>query len=335
MTDHTREIRAALTDVRALVTALGLQKGARVNGQTVKVLCPAHGENTPSCSIRVGPDGTIAVYCFGCGLAGDALRLIATVHNLNERVGTDFKEILLIACDIAGLSEVAAEISEGKPRANRPIPQPAQPVPERTYPPASELERFWMECGSVQKETSVKRILEQRKLDPDEVDRYGLAKAITGNQWLPGWATYQNNTWRFSGHRLVMPVYDCNGMMKSVRAWDVEGKAEAKRLPPTGYKAHGLAMGNSRAIALLSKKHGPCRILVTEGEPDFLTASTKWFWLPVVGLINGTWGPEFASKIPLGSEVVVMTHHDKAGDKYAELVKSTVKNRAVVLRSAI
>lgn len=335
MKDHPREIRAALTDVRALVTSLKLQEGARVRGNTVMVRCPAHGDSTPSCSIRIGGDRTIAVNCFGCDLRGDALRLIATVHKLNEKNGADFKEILLIACDIAGLSEAADEIRGNEPRKDRPIPQPPQFIPDRVYPPASELGRFWSECGSVQNEDAVKRILEQRGLEPREVDNYELAKAITSKQWLPQWATYQGNTWRFSGHRLVVPVYDHDGIMRSVRAWDVEGKAEAKRLPPAGHKATGLAMGNSRAVSLLSKKQGPCRIIVTEGEPDFLSASSKWFYIPVMGLISGTWSADFAAKIPLGSEVVVMTHHDKAGDKYAEIVKSTVKNRAVVLRSAI
>jgi CHC2-type zinc finger protein len=333
MTDHAREIRAALTDAKALVTALGLTKNARRNARGVMILCPNHGENTPSCSVRLEGDGTIGVNCFGCGFAGDALRLIAKVYNLNER--TEFKQVLLAACDIAGLSEIADEINGNKPRENRPLPAPPQFIPERSYPPASELVRFWTECGSVKDEPASKRVLVERGLDPDEVDRYGLAKAITPNQWLPGWATYQSNTWRFTGHRIVMPVYGSDGVMKSVRAWKVEGDAPAKRLPPSGYKANGLAMANNRAVAMLTQKKGPCRVLITEGEPDFLTASAKWFWLPVIGLVSGSWGPEFASKVPLGSEVVIMTHHDTAGDKYADLVTSTLKNRAVVLRSAL
>jgi len=333
MKEHVQEIRAALTDPKALCVALGLTGTAKRQSNGVKVLCPNHGEHTPSCSVFVGPDGTIAVHCFGCHWNGDALRLIAKVHNLDDR--TQFKEVLLIAAQIAGLTEVEEELLAGKPRADRPMPPPPKPAPERTYPPNSEVQRFWTECGEVKNEISVKRILEQRKLDPDEVGRYGLSKAITSNQWLPNWASYQGNTWRFTGHRLIIPVYDHEGSMLSVRAWDVEGKAEAKRLPPAGYKAYGLAMANRRAVEMLSQKKGPCRILVTEGEPDFLTASSKWFWLPVFGLVSGAWNQDFAKKIPMGSEVIVMTHHDEAGDKYAKLVADTVKNRAVVVRSSI
>jgi len=336
MKDNTREIRATLTDVRSLVTSLGLEKGARIRGGKVMVMCPAHSESTPSCSIFLGPDGTIAVNCFGCGFAGDALRLIATVYNLNER--SDFKELLLKACDIAGLTELADEINENKPRADRPLPPPPQHTPERTYPPASELDRLWKESGSVVQVDVANSLLVSRKLKPDEVDRYGLARAITSNQWLPGWAASgeepDKRTWRFSGHRMLVPVYDSSGLMKSVRAWSVDGRSPAKRLPPSGFRASGLVMANRYAQDLLKTKKGPCKILIAEGEPDFLTVSTNWFYLPVMGLTSGSWTEEFAKKIPLGSEILIMTHHDKAGDKYAEIVNSTVKNRAVVKRSS-
>jgi CHC2-type zinc finger protein len=336
MSQHVQEIRASLTDPRGLCSALGLKGKAKRDGSMVTVYCPAHQEKTPSCSVFVGPDGTIAVNCFGCQFKGDALRLIAMVHGFDEK--TDFKHILLNAAEIAGLTEIVNELSNNLPPGNRPPPIPREPLPDRPYPPNSELERLWTECGSVVTETASNRLLVSRKLNPDEVDRYGLAKAITSNQWLPGWAASgeepDKKTWRSTGHRMVVPVYDNSGIMKSVRAWRVEGNSPAKRLPPVGFKANGLVMANARAQELLKSKKGPCKILVVEGEPDFLTVGTKWFYLPVMGLTSGSWTPEFAKKIPLGSELVIMTHHDKAGDKYAEIISSTVKNRAVVLRSS-
>jgi hypothetical protein len=75
-------------------------------------------------------------------------------------------------------------------------------------------------------------------------------------------------------------------------------------------------------------------VLVVEGEPDFVTAVLRWPWFAVFGLISGSWGPDFAARIPFGSEVVVMTHHDPAGDKYAEIVHRSVRGRAQVIRSA-
>ncbi len=64
------------------------------------------------------------------------------------------------------------------------------------------------------------------------------------------------------------------------------------------------------------------------------TASIRWSGLPIFGVVNGGWSDAFAARVPLGSEVILATHHDEAGERYAEHVAKTVKSRAVVMRSA-
>ena len=75
--DHARELRLQLNDARALAAALGLQTAPRATARQALVLCPFHGEHTPSCSVRLAKDSTISVRCHGCGATGDALSLIA------------------------------------------------------------------------------------------------------------------------------------------------------------------------------------------------------------------------------------------------------------------
>lgn len=331
VTDHAREIRLALKEPTGLCSALGLMKGATRQAGGVIVCCPAHADRTPSCSVRIGPDGTIAVKCHGCGFSGDALSLIAKVHGFS--VKGQFKEVLLAAAELAGLHTVLDELNGHKPYEKRDLPPPAQLPPERVYPPISEVAALWAGCGPVTKDAAATRHLAERKLNPSEVERFDLARVIT-NQRLPHWASYQSGSWRSSGHRMIVPVYDSEGDMRSVRAWRIEGDAQAKRLPPSGCKATGLVMANARAAALLRAAGAPCRVLCVEGEPDYVTASIRWPWFPVFGLISGSWGPAFAERIPYGSEMVVATHHDPAGDKYAEIVKTTLKSRALVIRSA-
>lgn len=332
-TDHAREIKIALRDPVRLCTALGLTKGATRQAGGLLVCCPAHADRTPSCSVRVGPDGTVQVKCHGgCELAGDALSLIAAVHQLD--LSANFKEILLIGAELAGLATVLDELSGKKPYEKRePPPQPDMP-PERVYPAVAEVRDLWTAACSVEDDDAVKRLLEGRALPPADVARLGLAKAITGNQPLPRWATYQGQTWRFHGYRMLLPMFDAAGDMRSVRAWRVTDGEGPKRLPPAGCRATGLAMANGWALSLLREKRGPRRIVVVEGEPDFCSATIRWPGTPVFGLINGSWGADFAARVPLGSEVIVATHHDQAGDKYAEVVKATVRGRAQVIRSA-
>jgi DNA primase len=92
-------LRNALSDPFALASALGLA-GIRRQARGVTVCCPWHNERSPSCSITVGPDGTIRAKCFGCSATGDVLAIVAAVHGLDTH--TDFPEVLRVAEGIAG-----------------------------------------------------------------------------------------------------------------------------------------------------------------------------------------------------------------------------------------
>ena len=90
-------------------------------------------------------------------------------------------------------------------------------------------------------------------------------------------------------------------------------------------------LANWRARELLQGKRELGRVLFTEGEPDFVTWACRWDG-PIFGVNSGSWTEQFAEKIPLGSVAIVRTHCDKAGDQYAELIASTLKERAFVRR---
>ncbi len=100
--DVVRELRRRLDDPARVVHALGLEKGARRQPRGVTVLCPWHDERTPSCSVRVADDGTIACRCHGCGATADVLGLVAAVHGLDPR--REFRRVLETAAAIAGVT---------------------------------------------------------------------------------------------------------------------------------------------------------------------------------------------------------------------------------------
>lgn len=95
--DLAREIRYSLIDIPSLLDALGMR--ARRDGSGFKISCPAHEERTPSCSVRIGADGTIACRCHGCGWSGDALGLVAIASGLDVR--RDFRAVLRLAAQHA------------------------------------------------------------------------------------------------------------------------------------------------------------------------------------------------------------------------------------------
>jgi len=72
-------------------------------------------------------------------------------------------------------------------------------------------------------------------------------------------------------------------------------------------------------------------VIITEGEPDWLTWATTRPDLAVLGVVAGAWVAELAARIPDGSKVVLRTHADAAGDAYAAKVAASFTGRKVQL----
>ena len=99
--DELEDIKAALTDPWDVVCALGLDAGAQRQANGFMVCCPAHDDTTPSCSVTIGPDGTLRAKCFGCHLAGDVFTLIAAAEG--SELPRDFNVVKRRAAELAGI----------------------------------------------------------------------------------------------------------------------------------------------------------------------------------------------------------------------------------------
>jgi hypothetical protein len=107
---------------------------------------------------------------------------------------------------------------------------------------------------------------------------------------------------------------------------------------PHGYERRGLVMacpigrlmlehGSAwRTVAGLPSTPDPIFVVLTEGEGDFLRVRTEdprpapltgSAPFAVLGIVSGSWTREYASRIPDGSHVIVATHSDTEGDRYA------------------
>ncbi len=334
MSDLARRIAGEFRDPRALCAALGLDKGAHRQGRGgLMVLCPVHGDRNPSCSVTNGPDGTVRFRCFSCDAAGNALMLIAAAQKLDIR--SQFRTVLEYACEIAGLHNELAELrGERGPSEPRAVREPLPLPPERTYPPQDELLKFWGTCEPVTNDNAATGLLESRRVSAEMVARYDLARTPP-DDGLPGWATYQGRSWVATGHRIIVPVYDSDGHMRSVRAWRVVPGDSPKRLPPAGHRASELVLANKVGVCMLRGEAVIGRVVIVEGEPDWMTRALLNPELPVLGIGSGSWSAGFAARIPLGAQVFIRTHRDRAGDGYATKVLESVRGRAQVYRLSI
>lgn len=325
--DHAREVRSALADPRKLCESLGLLEGAKRQASGMLIRCPVHGEKDPSCSVTTGPDGTVRVRCFACDFSGDALTLIAHIRQLSPR--SQFRELLALGADLAGALQLRDEILAGAPIPERkPISAPA-PRAEVDYPPLDEVRSLWQSCVPVCSDADAWEALRGRGIDPESVDQAGAARVIPDGAKLPRWARYGGATWQETGHRLLVPAWNHQGQLRSVRAWRITDGDTPKRLPPAGHKAAELVMANRWAVMMLRGLLCPKRLVVTEGEPDTLSAIVSWAHDAIVGVFSGAWTVAFGQAVPRGTEVLIATHHDSAGDRYAMQVMSTLSGRAV------
>lgn len=332
--EAVRDVRAALADPRELCVKLKLTERAQRQATGLIVCCPVHGERNPSCSVTRGPDGTVRVRCFACDFSADAIGLVAQVLGLSTR-GDGFRETVAVAAELGGLLALASELRGGQAAPKRERPPAPRPEPERDYPPVAEVNALWESALPVTDDTDASGTLVFRRIDPDRVAALNLARVLPSSSPLPRWASYRGEPWTRTGHRLLVRAFDARGDLRSLRAWRVVVNNDApKRLPPAGHRAAELVVANRRARGMLLGLVRPRRLIVVEGEPDFVVASLHWPDDAVIGIGSGSWTPAFAARVPRGADVIVRTHRDPAGERYAAHVTETIGERCLVWRGA-
>lgn len=323
--DVVREIKRELSNPVDVCTRLGLLAGKgsftrQAGGLLIR--CPVHPDRTPSCSVQTR-SGVLLWRCHACDASGDVLTLVAAIHGLTM-TGDDFRQVLIVAAELGGLHGLVAELESGE-RRERPqaVARPAPPPePEREYPPAAEVDALWSSTTPLDVEAAAWAA--QRGLVASRMD--DLARSLPAEGELPRWASYRGQSWRETGHRVIVPVFDAAGARRSVRAIRVVDGDSPKRLPPGGHKAAGLVMACDIARAMLRGTYAPARVLVVEGEPDFLTAATMQttHMYARIGITSGSWTTDLAARIPQTAKVFLGTHDDPAGEKYAKAIAATL-----------
>ena len=121
--------------------------------------------------------------------------------------------------------------------------------------------------------------------------------------------------------------------MRSLRPTATNGTDKAGAA--AGFELRGLVLADALGRQLLEGDTKAAELVkaaglvVTEGEPDFLTWATRQgdaaeLVPAVLGLVAGSWTPEHAARIPAGTRIAMKTHADKAGEGYAATVLATV-----------
>lgn len=211
---------------------------------------------------------------------------------------------------------------------------------EPEYPPLDEVMHVWSTALPVDDEHADGRCrewLEDRGLPANRWCK-SMVPWSPSYPWIPRAVTERERSLEPS-HRLVLPLYDRNGVVRSLR-WRSLSTAQPKSLPPIGFQTAGLVLADDVGRDVLMGRYDRWdeRVCVVEGEPDFLTWATRprgpksW---ATFGVVPGSWTEGIANRIPSGCEVIIRTHHDDKGDGYAATVERSVQGRCRVTRAAL
>lgn len=306
------------------------------------VRCVAHRDRTPSLSIQ-RRGNVVMCKCHGCEFEGDALKLIAAARGCRT-FGDTVREAASLVGVWLTLDWPTVRVSD--PIRGRPSPE-TEDVPERTWPDHVEVQRVWSESASVISSSvkshplTAREVLKYRGIDPAKVAELDLARQLRPSQWLPSWASFRKNDWQTAGYRIILPVYDHEGYMRSLRSWRCGAEVGPKRLPPSGHKASGLVLANAPALNLLSG-YVPMNntLIFVEGESDYLSCATVCKQdATVIGIISGSFGDNSGMGQWLANvtkdyidTVVIRTDLDDAGKRYANQIIKHVDGRCEIRR---
>lgn len=325
------------TSVRTVARELGLRMAPPRGASGGSIYgCPICNASTrhPSRGDRRGAIGLrrdgAGWRCHQCDLSGDALDLVSVVL-----AGARFPELHATA-----RNEVLTwcERFVGGAHNTRPQQVETPPPPQPEYPPDSELLGLWSSSSAVDCDQQVTEYLSSRGIDATSVADRDLARVLPGSH-LPDWA----RTWP-DAHRIVVPLYDEFGRLRSVLARSIDRSSTRKSLAPSGFARSGLVMADGFGRMLLNSGTRPdwwpidvdLRVVVSEGEIDFLCWATQATGTDehgpaVYGIVSGSWNGAIASRIPDQTVVVVATDCDEAGDRYASRIVTTFSGRNVRL----
>jgi hypothetical protein len=176
-----------------------------------------------------------------------------------------------------------------------------------------------------------------------QAELWDLARVIPAGLRLPRWARSQGGPWTHTSHRIIFRLWDHTGQSVSLRARAIDSTTAPKSLAPAGFSVKGLVLADPLAQQLLGGYcptwWQPRQVIVAEGEPDWLLwalrqRETDEQGPAVLGVESGAWSPQIAARIPTGASVVIRTHHDEPGQRYAQQIATSLRECCRIFRSS-
>src|SRR5579884_3584678 len=150
-------------------------------------------------------------------------------------------------------------------------------------PNPQEVATLWACCAPVTTDEEVCKWLGTVGVDARAVRVRDLARVLSEEVILPGWARYGRDDWRTGNYRLILPLHDLDGHIRHLYARALRPLGTSQRVgtsPPVS-GIPGLLMANDVARSLLRQQPEPTwhawpTVVVTGGAIDFLDWSSSY-----------------------------------------------------------
>jgi DNA primase len=311
---------AKRTNLVALVQAKGIK--LKKNGKSYFGLCPFHADKNPSLSIN--PEKNL-FQCFGCGAAGDAIRFIELIDQV------DFKQA------------VARLTGDRLPAAAEQVPADAEPDPAPESKSGANLQQYLERVVAIYENNFAQSDQGKRYLQSRGITDAGLlVKHAAGycdgrlNEILPQnggirealkelGILLEDGSERFL-NCVVFPVHDLEGGIITLYGRHMDGASPIKHLflprRPTG-------LWNGQII-----KSSP-EIILTESVIDALSVQMAGFANVIsIGSTNGLTDREIMDlKIYRVERITLLMDGDAPGIKAADRLKQRLKDFSVEVKT--
>ncbi len=318
-----KELKGRFNDPFKVCSLFGLDEGTKREGSGLRTHCPnpEHEDNSPSCLVDVGNQGTVRARCFACGFRGDIFDIIRLVK------GCGFREALRIA---AALAEQLEKDQIGGRRILAAPPKVALSSNEFNF-----VASMLLRASPLDRQPDVYEYLERRHiaeqaigdgwgaLPIDVVGQNRVRDEIVGQCGNKLWnncelaGAYGSFTWH--KNRLLIPYKDPAGRITSIvrRMVVVPVDGDKRYVNPRGRKPrwpYGIEQAANSA-------HDQSAVAFVEGAIDVLNVRKLYpnskSELLVLGLAGlDQWVQEFAA-VATGRDAVIAVDNDDAGNRAA------------------
>jgi len=254
--------------------------------------------------------------CFHCQAKGDIIDLVS------------YKICGMASKDLSSYVEVK-EFFQLRNYSSEFMAADNSQAPKKEWPPMDDIKKIKTAMTetilSKLDHEDVNKFLRSRRLWPHKMDRVSLFPDSFPYEELTKVTTStgkEMNFWpRVWAHKypIFVPLYDVTGTMRSFQGRAIKKDVSPKSMCPAGYSMQGLFFANSSTLEFLRNKTQFQRFWIVEGEIDFLTMDQQ-VNDPVIGIKNSSISALAGIQFPKDADIIVCTHNDEAGEKYAKKI---------------